>query len=115
MAVQGRHLQDLRQPHAEGGVDYIWNPVEGGFFEFNSTLEVDFAVNPARFLAIRRPFPQGFATPGLVTGMSQANGDPYFLVAPSSSASIYRTTGRSPRAYSEPRPAWDKDFNLIGA
>jgi hypothetical protein len=24
----------------KGGVDYIYNPVEGGFFEFNSTLEV---------------------------------------------------------------------------
>src|SRR6266403_1405785 len=29
------------------GADYIWNPVSGGFFEFSSTLEVDFADDPS--------------------------------------------------------------------
>jgi len=29
-----------------GGVDFINNPIEGGFFEFSSTLEIDFAANP---------------------------------------------------------------------
>ena len=27
----------------KAGVDFIYNPVEGGFFEFSSTLEIDFA------------------------------------------------------------------------
>src|SRR5262249_6627784 len=35
----------------KGGADYIWNPVEGGFFEFSSTLEIDFAKNPSCILA----------------------------------------------------------------
>ncbi len=34
----------------KAGVDYIYNPVEGGFFKFNSTLEVDFAQNPSTIL-----------------------------------------------------------------
>ena len=34
----------------KAGVDYIWNPVEGGFFEFSSTLEIDFAANPSVIL-----------------------------------------------------------------
>ena len=33
----------------KGGVDYIWNPVEGGFFEFSSTLEIDFGCKPNRY------------------------------------------------------------------
>ncbi|HKT46376.1 MAG TPA: TonB-dependent receptor, partial [Candidatus Acidoferrales bacterium] len=31
----------------KAGVDFIDNPVEGGFFEFSSTLEIDFAKNPS--------------------------------------------------------------------
>src|SRR5215470_8467309 len=65
----------------KGGADYIWNPVEGGFFEFSSTLEIDFAKNPSVILGDTTTYPDGFATPGLITGMTLANGDPHFLVA----------------------------------
>ena len=34
----------------KAGVDYLWNPVEGGFFEYNSTLELDFAKDPSEIL-----------------------------------------------------------------
>ena len=30
------------------GVDYIWTPFMGGFFEFNPTLEIDFGQSPER-------------------------------------------------------------------
>ncbi len=56
------------------GVDYLWEPKLGGFFEFNPTLEIDFNKLPS---AIRN-LPQSFATPGLVGGMTIAIGDPYF-------------------------------------
>src|SRR6266699_3651412 len=74
----------------KAGVDFINNPVEGGFFEFSSTLEVDFAANPSVILANpstcgpmkNQPcYPNGFATAGAVTAMDIANGNPYFLVA----------------------------------
>src|SRR5580698_3060531 len=73
------------------GVDYIWNPVEGGFFESNSTLEVDFNADPSCILGVGvnattpgcgpSAYADGFATAGLISGMSISNGDPYFIVA----------------------------------
>ena len=72
------------------GFDYIWNPKMGGFFEFNPTLEIDFKKNLSCILGVApnattpgcgpAAFPAGFATPGLVTGMSIANGDPSFVL-----------------------------------
>jgi hypothetical protein len=72
------------------GVDYIWNPKMGGFFEFNPTLEIDFTKNPSCILGLApdaatpgcglTAFPNGFATPGAVKGMSIANGDPSFII-----------------------------------
>src|SRR6266478_2491196 len=69
------------------GVDYIYNPRLGGFFESNSTLEVDFGKDPSCILATvdnnttkcgPSYFPQKFATPGAVIGMSASAGNPYF-------------------------------------
>ena len=42
----------------KGGVDYIWNPVEGGFFEFSSTLEIDFTKDPSDIIADYPGVPQ---------------------------------------------------------
>src|SRR5215470_2307404 len=67
------------------GVDYIHNPTLGGYFEFNDTLEVDFGADPSCILSKTNDtvnqcgpqfYPQGFATPGSVVGMSISNGDP---------------------------------------
>ena len=60
------------------GVDYLWEPSLGGFFKFNSTLELDFQDLPSVILSNSNGlYPQGFSTPGAVTGMSISNGDPY--------------------------------------
>src|SRR5438552_8055069 len=60
------------------GVDYLWEPKLGGFFEFNPTLEIDFVALPSVLLSDKTHYPQGFATPGAVGGMSATAGDPYF-------------------------------------
>src|SRR5207245_3631304 len=46
------------------GFDYLWEPKLGGFFEFNPTLEIDFADLPSAILANRTIYPNGFASIG---------------------------------------------------
>jgi outer membrane receptor protein involved in Fe transport len=100
----------------KGGVDYIWNPVEGGFFEFSSTLEIDFADNPSVILGDKKTYPQGFATPGAVASMSQANGNPYFLVATKQLGLYFQDDWKiTPRLTVNLGLRWDKDYNMIGA
>jgi outer membrane receptor protein involved in Fe transport len=105
------------------GVDYIYNPVSGGFFEFNSTLEADFIVNPSQILAQNcgttgdQPcYANGFATPGLVGGMSISNGDPYFLV-PTKQLGFYGQDDWkvSNRLTLNLGLRWDRDFNWFGS
>ncbi|PYT79229.1 MAG: hypothetical protein DMG40_17095 [Acidobacteria bacterium] len=100
----------------KSGVDYIYNPVEGGFFEFNPTLLIRFGVDPSVVVAnANNAYPQGFATPGLVTEMSIANGNPYFLVATKQLGLYFQDDWKTTnRLILSLGLRWDKDFNLIG-
>ena len=99
----------------KAGVDYLWNPVEGGFFEYNSTLELDFAKDPSEILGNPTLYPQGFSTPGLIGGMSYSVGGPQFIVATKQLGFYFQDDWKvTPRLTVDLGLRWDKDFNALG-
>jgi hypothetical protein len=97
------------------GFDYLWEPKLGGFFEFNPTPQVTFLDLPSKILSDKATYPQGFATPGAVTGIAITAGNPYFLLH----SKMFGLYGQddwkiTPRLTLSLGLRWDKDFNLIG-
>lgn len=99
------------------GVDYLWEPSLGGFFKFNSTLEIDFNDFPSTILNNKTLYPQGFQTPGAVTGMSVSIGDPKEdLPGGAKMLGLYfQDTWKATRKLTlDLGVRYDRDFNLLG-
>lgn len=116
----------------KAGVDYIWTPFMGGFFEFNPTLEIDFGATPSCILGVgadaAKPgcgpasFPNGFKTAGAVSGnntgsgMSIAVGDPTFIIKDAKQLGLYFQDDWkfSPRMTVNLGIRYDKDTDFVG-
>ncbi len=64
------------------GVDYIYEPQVGGFFENNPTPEFDFFDTAANLLGNKTLYPNGFATAGVIQASTGTSGDPSFNLSP---------------------------------
>ena len=72
--TRGRHNLKM-------GIDYLWEPVLGGFFENNPTPGITFFDDPSTILSDKADYPQGFQTPGAVSGITETAGNPYFILS----------------------------------
>ena len=98
------------------GVDYVFDPNLGGFFESNATPEIDFIDSPSVITTDKVKYPQGFATPGIFRSMSGSSGNPYFKLSPKQLGLYGQDTWRvSRRLTLDLGLRWDKDFGLVGA
>src|SRR5262249_32050981 len=109
------------------GIDYIYNPRLGGFFESNSTLNLTFADDPSTILANPHTcgssgtdpcYPNAFSTPGAVQVMTASSGAPSFdMPGGTKQLGIYfQDNWKATRRLTlNLGIRWDKDYNLIGA
>jgi len=109
--TQGKHGMKF-------GVDYLWEPQLGGYFEFNSTLALEFQDLPSTILNNTTLYPAGFNTPGAVTSMSISLGDPNEdLPGGGKMLGLYfqDTWKTSRRLTLDLGVRYDRDFNLMAS
>jgi hypothetical protein len=99
------------------GVDYVWIPELGGFFEFTPVPSLTFLDLPSVIINnTNGKYPQGFATPGAVTAMAGAAGDPrFFDKGPKMFGAYFQFDWKvRPGFTMDAGMRWDKDMALQG-
>jgi hypothetical protein len=97
------------------GIDYVWEPVLGGFFIYNATPNITFFDDPSVILNNKTRYPQGFATPGAIQSISDTSGDPYFKLKPKMLGLYFQDDWRVSRNVTVNLGLrWDRDFNMNG-
>lgn len=97
------------------GIDYVWEPKLGGFFEFNPTPQVIFIDLPSKILSDKTDYPQGFSTPGAVSEIIETAGNPYFALNSKMLGLYFQDDWKATKRLTlNLGLRWDKDFDLIG-
>jgi hypothetical protein len=108
--MRGRHALKM-------GVDHVYEPKLGGFFDENPTLRIDFLDLPSVITTDKAKYPQGFSTAGAVTGMTIGAGDPYFDLPHGAKmlGFYFQDDWKVARRFAlNLGMRWDKDFGLVG-
>jgi hypothetical protein len=96
------------------GFDYLHEPVLGGFFEFTPTPSVTFSADPSQILGDKVTYPQGFATPGLITNIAETSGNPYFQLSTKMLGLYFQDDWKITRRLTlNLGVRYDRDFNLV--
>jgi hypothetical protein len=96
------------------GVDFIYEPQVGGFFENNPTPEFDFfdsaenLLNPAKYS-------NGFSSPGVIQAMTGTSGDPSFDLSPKMLGLYFQDDWKvTPRLFLNLGIRYDRDIDTYG-
>ncbi len=96
------------------GFDWVHEPSLGGFFEFTPTPSVTFIDDPSVILSDKTTYPQGFATPGALSNISETSGNPYFFLKTNMFGLYFQDDWKvSRRLTLNLGVRWDRDFNLV--
>ena len=97
------------------GVDYVYEPQVGGFFENNPTPEFDFVANAADILNDPATYPNGFSSPGAIQGSTGTSGDPSFNLSPKMFGAYFQDDWRAtPRLLLNLGLRYDRDIDTYG-
>ena len=96
------------------GIDFLHEPTLGGFFEFTPTPSVTFIADPSDILGNSSLYPQGFATPGLITNISETSGNPFYKQSVKMLGLYFQDDWKvSRRLTLNLGLRWDRDFDLV--
>lgn len=98
------------------GVDYVWEPTLGGYFEFNPTLTLGWFNDPSVIASNSNgQYPQGFATPGAIQSMALAGGNPAFQFSAKMFGAYFQDDWKVRHNLTVNLGLrWDKDWGLYG-
>ncbi len=98
------------------GLDYLWEPILGGFFENNPTPTLTFFDDPSKILSDKTDYPLGFQTPGAVSSIVETAGNPYFILSTKMLGTYFQDDWKASRRLTlNLGLRYDRDFNLNGA
>ncbi|HUA84622.1 MAG TPA: carboxypeptidase regulatory-like domain-containing protein [Bryobacteraceae bacterium] len=98
------------------GVDYLWEPIVGGFFVTDPTPVLTFFDDPTTILSNQAEYPEGLQTPGAIQSITQATtGDAYFAEHNKMFGIYAQDDWKATRRLTlNLGLRWDKDINLNG-